>query len=153
MEAIAEKKDAPVSPRVKPVRLKQAEHLRNVFCVTVPPEVTFDQVQRADFWAHVGAQLKPCDRIEVVPEDLSWFGELIVTDCDRLWAKTSPLRFVELAGKAGGDTPSGYTVKHMGPVKKHVVIRESDGAIVQEGISTKVEAKAWITDHLKTLAR
>lgn len=153
MEATADNK---VVGARKPTRLKEAEHSRNIWLLSVPSDITLDNLLQPDFWAHVGAQLRPCARIEVVPEDMSWFAELIVLDCGRLWAKVAPLRFVELAGKADVPTPSAadaYKVEFKGPIKKHVVIRQSDKVIVQEGIAQKEDAHRWIADHINTLAR
>lgn len=152
MEATTEKK---IVGARKPTRLREAEAERHVWTHTVPAGITFEEVQRPDYWSHVANLLRPCSRIEVLSEDMSWFAELIVLDADRLWAKVAPLRFVELASK---DVPaeiaaSGYEVAYKGPEKKHCVIRLSDKAIVQEGIAKKVDAEAWITQHLQTIAR
>jgi len=139
----------------KPTRLRDAEMERHVWQITVPKDISFEDTQKPDYWSHVGAQLRPCARIEVLCEDMSWFGELIVVDADRLWAKVAPLRFVELASKEvpAEIASSGYEVAYKGPEKKHVVIRQSDKAIVQEGIAKKADAEAWIRNHLATLAR
>ena len=153
MEATAEKK---VVGARKPTRLVSAEHTRHVWLVTVPPDISFEQTHQPDFWAHVGAQLRPGARIEVMPEDMSWFGELMVLECDRLWAKVAPLRFVELAGvnpDKGQSLAAGYRVEYKGPTKKHCVLRTSDNTIVQEGIALKVDAEAWIREHVQVLAR
>lgn len=152
MEATTEKK---IVGARKPTRLREAEAERHVWMHTPASGITFEDVQKPDYWSHVAAQLRPCARIEVISEDMSWFGELLVLDSDRLWAKVAPLRFVELASR---EVPpeiaaSGYEVAYKGPEKKHVVIRKSDKAIVQEGIARKADAEAWVTEHLKTLAR
>lgn len=157
MEAIAEKVEKKVVGARKPTRLKEADHERHVWIVSVPSDVTFEQAQQPDFWAHVGAQLRPCARIEVMPDDMAWFGELIVVSCDRLWAKTAPLRFVRLDEAPAFEVPaslgSGYEVQYKGPTKKHCVIRLSDNQIVREEIQTKAEANAWIAEHVQGLSR
>jgi hypothetical protein len=151
MTSIAEK----IVGARKPARLKDAGYDRNIWQVSVAKDISFEAVQQPDFWAHVARQLKPCDRIEVLAEDMSWFAELLVMDADRLWAKTAVLRFVELAGKEvpAAVASSGFRVEYKGPNKKHVVIRESDNQIVQEGIALKADAERWISEHLTALAR
>lgn len=135
-------------------RFKNAEYERTIWQASIEAGVPFEEVQKPEFWGHVAEKLKPLARIEVIAEDLSYFAELIVIDCDRLWAKTAVLRFVELDGQAAPPTlPADYRVEYKGPTKKHVVIRESDNTIVQEGIATKAEANAWVGEHVKTLAR
>lgn len=147
--------DKKIAGARKPTRLREAEMERHVWTHTSAPGVSFEDMQKPDYWSHVAAQLRPCARIEVICEDMSWFGELLVIDADRLWAKVAPLRFVELASKEvpAEIAASGYEVAYKGQEKKHVVIRQSDKAIVQEGIAKKADAEAWIKEHVKALAR
>jgi len=139
----------------KPTRLREAANERSVWQYVADNGITFEDVQKPDFWAHVGRMLKPNDRIEVVAEDFSWFAELIVLAADRLWAKVGVLRYVELTGKSdGAEAPSpDYEVAYKGPTKKHCVIRKADNQIVQEGIALKTDAEAWVREHVKALAR
>lgn len=158
MDTTIEKVERKIAGSRKPNRLKEASFQSNVWQLRVAPDITFEDVQQPDFWAHVSAQLKPCDRIEVIAEDFSFFGELMVVSADRLWAKTVPLRFVDLAAPVGADvsTPSlaaGYDVQYKGPTKKHVVIRLSDNTIVKDEIPTKAEAQRWIVEHVQALTR
>jgi hypothetical protein len=152
MEAVTEKKPTIAAGR-KPVRLAEGDHIRHVWVISVAPDVTLDVVRQPEFWSHVAANLSPCDRIEVMPEDMSWFAELMVLEADRVWAKTAVMRFVELAGADVDVTGSGFKVEYKGPEKKHCVIRESDKQILQEGIAKKADAQAWIVTHLKTVGR
>lgn len=158
MEATLEKSvEKKVEPR-KPVKLKTAEFERTVYVQYVEPGVTVDAVQRPEFWAHVAASLKPTDRIEIIADDFAWFAELMVIKCDRGWAKTALLRFVELTGgevaaELLAPLSAGYKVEYKGPSKKHVVLRLSDNTIVQEGIALKADAERWIAEHVRALAR
>lgn len=136
-------------------RFKNAEYERTIWQASIEAGVPFEDVQKPEFWGHVAENLKPLARIEVIAEDLSYFAELIVIDCDRLWAKTQVLRFVDLRSDVAEDLlpamSSGFKVEYKGPTKKHVVIRLADNEIVQEGIATKAEANAWVAEHLKAL--
>ncbi len=157
MEATVTESKSVIGAR-KPTRLKEAEHERHVWICSVPPNITLDQVRQPDFWSHVGAQLRPCSRIEVMCEDMTWFAELMVISCDRLWAKTALLRFVDLTDDPAPDAErvnlaNGYEVKFKGPTLKHVVMRLSDNTMVRDGIATKVEAEAWIREHVQGLSR
>lgn len=158
MEAVAEKIEKKVEPRRPTGKLKNSEYERTVYCIGVEPGASLEDVQKPEFWAHVAAQLKPNDRIEVVPHDFAWFAELIVMTCDRTWAKTALLRFVELTGHEVSHElrvplSAGYKVEYKGPTKKHCVIRESDKTIVQEGIALKAEAERWVAEHVQAMAR
>lgn len=155
MEAIIEKKTATVRKLTAP-NFKNAEFERAIWQATVPAGMALDEVQRPEFWGHVAENLKPLARIEVIAEDLSYFAELLVIDCDRLWAKTRLIRFVDLREDDSADVlpaaAAGFKVEFKGPTKKHIVVRLSDNVVVHEGIATKAEANGWITEHLKALA-
>jgi hypothetical protein len=139
-------------------RFKNAEYERTIYQACVEAGVAFEEVQNPAFWGHVGEKLRPNDRIEVIAEDGAYFAELLVISCDRLWAKTAVLRFVELSApdvsaELLSPLAAGYKVDYKGPHKKHVVIRLSDNEIVKDGIATKAEANGWVSEHVKTLAR
>lgn len=159
MEAVADKIAKKPALTGRPTgKLKLAEYERSTYMVGVAPGFDLNDAQMPEYWAHVAVQLKPNDRIEIIPHDFAWFAELIVMQCDRTWAKTAMLRFVELTGsEVAAETlaslSSGYEVKYMGPTKKHCVIRLSDKTIVQEGIGLKAEANRWVSEHLQALAR
>jgi len=139
-------------------RFKDAAYERNVWQASIENGVAFDEVVKPEFWAHVAARLKPNDHIEVVAENGEYFGELLVIESGRLWAKVAVLRFVELSAAEVpaallASAASGYKVEYKGPTLKHVVIRLSDNEIVHEGIARKADAELWVNEHLKTLAR
>lgn len=139
-------------------RFKDAAYERSIWQASIEAGVSFEEVQNPTFWAHVASKLKQNDRIEVVAEDGAYFAELLVLDCDRLWAKTAVLRFVELsapdvAAELLSPLAAGYKVEYKGPTLKHVVIRLSDNQIVQQEIARKGDAQAWVAEHVKALAR
>lgn len=133
--------------------LKEADYVRNIFAVSVPPSVTPDMLKKPAFWAHVSSRLHPTDRIEVTVESGEWFAELYVVACGRNWAQTSLLRFHELTeSKAPAQTAESlYYVAWRGQNYKHTVMRKSDKAVIREGFDTKDLAEAWIAQHEKTV--
>ena len=63
--------------------------------------VTLDEIQVPGFWAHMAAYLRPYDHIEARADDGTWVAYLIVTGCDRTWARVVLDRVVKLrAGEA-----------------------------------------------------
>lgn len=152
-------KNAQEPSKLDPHRIGMAEHKFNVFAVTVEPGITKADVLRTDFWAHVSKQLRVSDKIILTVDDGSIYGELLVIASDRLWAKMHILQWVNLQTRdvsetqAAGPSPEdNYLIEWKGNVKKHVVIRKSDQAILHEGDQTKAEAAAWLAGHLKVTA-
>ncbi len=134
-----------------------AEQVRVVYCATAEAGITFKQMLEVDYWAHVARQLKPYNMVECRSEDGTFWGLVLVMEVGRNWAKVHPLQYVALDTKDVAQTrtamesKSEYRVEWKGPVKKHAVIRNKDDAIVHEGSASKVDAQAWLVDHLKTV--
>lgn len=138
-----------------PERIKQAEFARNVFAISPEPNVKLADMLQPAFWSHVAAKLHPTDRIEVIPEDGTYFAEFYVVSCGRNWAKVSLLRMHELVE----DTPEAastasveYEVQWAGGQEKARVMRLSDKAVIQSGFATKKDAAEWLhkyeTEHM-----
>lgn len=117
----------------------------------------FEELLKPEYWAHVAHKLRPQTIIKVTPEDGSYWAELLVLSCDRLWAKVFVMRNYDLQAVAADPASiatlaDGFEVQWKGPTKKHVVIRKSDSTILQEGIQQKADAQLWLTEHVKTVA-
>lgn len=149
------------TPRsVMPGRVKHAEMARNYWVVTVEQGTTKEEINRPEFWALVGKQFKPYDRIEVRSDDGTFFAEYLVLSADRAWAKVHELSFVNLGTQDVSLTEANtiayrakFKVEWRGPHLKHCVER-TDGTKVErlkEGIQEKAEANRWLDGHLKTV--
>jgi len=139
-------------------RFKEAAYERQIYQASVEAGVSFEETLKPEFWSHVAARLRHNDRIEVLAEDGEYFGELIVQDVGRLYAKVGVLRFVELGSPAVDPALTAamapqFVVEYKGPTLKHCVIRKADNEIIQEGISKKGDAELWLSEHQKTISR
>lgn len=137
--------------------LQLTQHALLDYTHTVSEGTPFEDLLKPDYWAHVAQKLRPHTLIKVIPEDGSYWAELLVLSCDRLWAKVFVLRHMDLTEVAEDPAAlasrmSEFDILWKGPVKKHVVVRKSDSTIVAEEIQTKGEAKIWLEGHLKTIA-
>lgn len=149
MEATA-KKSIPV---LMPERIGLSEDKRHDWVVDLPMTVTLEEALEPSFWAHVSAQMEPLDHIEVRSEDGSWVAFLIVSFCERNYAKVVLDRQVKLDDNQ--EVPLA-TVKHKvewkGPHLRFCVIRIADAALLQQGMRDKQAAYQWMTEHEKTLS-
>lgn len=136
-------------------RFKQAEFEIVPYVLTVEDSTTQADLLKADFWANISMRLRPWDIIHVRPDNGSWYSQLIVRDAGRLWAKVAPILHIEFTdAKAPVESAEldGHEIKFRGPHLRWSVIRSSDHAVVKESLGSKVEAFAWLAEHLKTLA-
>lgn len=152
-------------PRLGPGAFEVAEYKRTVYRGVVERGVSPEDVIHPAYWAYHSAKLKPWDRVELIAEDGTWFGEYLVLGCDRTWARVFALRVVMLTSADVAETQAANAnegkpeqsssiapaneVRFRGPVRKWSVIRVSDSAILAEGISQKREAEDWLKNHLQ----
>lgn len=141
--------------RLTPARLQLAEQRRVIHLATVPAGTTPEQVLNPDYWAHVAARLRPLDRIEVRPEDLSFLMDLVVVSANRLQARvvqlslatTDPVQPEEMESPPDAE----HEVKWGGVRARFRIIRLHDKSVVRDGFETKAAAEQYLAEHIKAL--
>jgi hypothetical protein len=149
-------------PEAKPVQLRQTHqgrfklggHYTQDWEVCVEPGTTLDDLLKPEFFCHVAKQLRTFSKIRVLPDDASWYAELIVRSAGTNWARCSLFKFVEFDAVQ----PEAQAVEYAkvgwgGPSQKHRVVRISDGAVLSKDHESSEIAQAWLKDHLKALGR
>lgn len=141
-------------PAIHINRLRQAEFAYERWRLTVENGTTVDDLKRPGFFAHIASQMRPGALIEVMPDNRSFFIELLVVDAGPQYVKTAVLRDVKLeAVSVGGANPfPGYSVEFAGDHLKWRVIRESDRKSLKENLPTQTDAFTWLANHLKAQA-
>jgi hypothetical protein len=136
------------SPVIDQTRMRLAEYDRQDWVANIQFGVTIEDIQTPGYWAHLASQLKPYDHIEARAEDGSWIAYLVVTGCDRAWAKVAVDRVIKLttADVALSQEPQ-HKVEWKGPQYRFSVIRLSDSEKIKDGFMTKDEAHAWMVEH------
>ena len=141
------------SPVLMPARFGLVEQLRNDWIANAETGTTLEDIVQPEYWAHNSARMRPYDHIEVRAEDGSWMAELLVTGCDRNWARVKLLQEYKLTS---ADVSLSQAVKHeiqwKGPHLKFAVIRLSDKESVKTGFDDKNSAARWLIEHEKTAA-
>lgn len=133
--------------QLAPRCFQPAEVMRNQWQIKpehgTPPEALRDP----SYWAHVSAQLRPGDSIVALPEDKSYYSELLVVDVGKLYAKVVELRCTKLTSSQVFNVtiPDGYDIKFRGP-RKWSVLRGKD--VLKEDME-KAVAEQWLSDHVK----
>ncbi len=118
--------------------------------VKMPVDMTLEDLLLPTAWINAKRkypQISTGNLIQCVKEDLSQFIELFVIDGsgDTLFVK--PLRVVALEEVKEEKEDAPYKIKYLGPIKKHAVIRVSDGHELRSGISSKSAAGLWIRNN------
>jgi hypothetical protein len=128
----------------RPARLDLSEYVRNQYTLPIPKEVKLEHVLDENFWANVAMTLKPWDRIEIQPADMSYHAVVVVIATDRLWAKVALLSYTELRIVA---VQGDLVVQWSGPHTRFRVMRGAD--VLKDNFTTKVEAETWRDNHAK----
>lgn len=141
-------------PAVHPNRLKGAEYAFTLWRLTVPSETAIDDLKRASFYAHIAQNLRHGDLIQVMPDNRSFFVELLVVDVAPQYAKVMVIREVKLEALQANASQAfpGYTIEYAGDHERWRVIRDSDKKVLKKDQATQTEAFTWLTNHLKALA-
>ena len=134
---------------------QQVEYARNIWRALPEEGVTIKDIVKPEFWAIVSTDLKRTDKIEVLPEDGSWYAELLVRDVGNGWAKVGILNHIEFHSvavqSAMEDMFKDHEIKWKGPnVNKFCIVRKTDGEIIRRGYENQAEAIAALAEHLKT---
>lgn len=129
-------------------RLTEAEFSRVVWSAVPESGTTLADMVKPEYWAHVAKFLKPGARIEIQPEDNSWFAELYVRTVKEQSAVVQVLRAVTFdeAPQAAATAPA-YFPKFCGPAAKWRVYRAVDNAVMAEKLDTREQADTWIADN------
>ena len=147
---MAEANRAPVIPNG---RIKLAEYERQDWIANIEYGTTPEDVVRPSYWALVASQMKPYDHIEARAEDGSWIAYLIVTGCDRVWARVAVDRIIKLTTQ---DVALSQQVSHevvwKGPQHKFSVIRLSDQERIKDGFQSKDDASTWLKEYERTVS-
>lgn len=132
-------------------RLKEADYARRVWRIRPEHGVTLKDVIDPAFWSHVAASLRPFDKIEVLADDGSYYAELLVINCGRLWAKVEVLGGKEFDKFKPEAEDADFRVEWKGGAK-WCVIRLSDKVKLKEACETREEAETWLKSHVKAMA-
>lgn len=129
-------------------RVRSAEFVRNVFVAAPPAGTTLAQIQDGEYWKNIQKQLHISDRIEVVPEDGSYFAELYVNDLTQYRIGVTLLRHIVLDPQADVPTEEGspYEVKWRGGIAKHSVQYAKTKDVIKDGFNSRAEALRWLSD-------
>ncbi len=133
-------------------RFKGAEYERLVYRVVPKDGTPLEALREPMYWSHVAAQLRPTAIIEVIPDDMSYFAELLVISCGNNWATVEILRHVPFAtAQSVIAEASAYEVKWKGPHHKFAVIRKADNEAVQTGFARAEDGAQWLAEHKTAL--
>ena len=135
-----------------------SQYARNVWMASPAVDTPFERIMEPEYWAHVAAQLRPMDQIEIYPEDMSYYALLIVTDTGTGAVRVVPIihpvnlhkKEMESLKTALSDD---YDVKWVSPTKKYGVIRKEDSERIKAGFKDPASAWLWLDGHVKTMKR
>lgn len=143
------------APALSPALVMQAEFVRVVHSVKIPPNIPFASILSSDFWAHCASKFKPYDKIECRAQDNTWYGELMVRRVEPLAVHVWALHYVDLTAQAVPQrsvTAEDFAVGYGGPHHQWRVVRLSDKAVIHKGEASEGDAQAWLENHLKAPA-
>lgn len=153
------------NPTLMPNRFEVWDFMRTTFVAVAEQGVTREQLLSPDYWSHVAARAKPWDKIEVLSDDGTFYGEYLVLSCGRNWLKLRELMYLSLTSNdvsqtqakaldtgvtSQNDDPE-FVVKWRGPVLKWSIIRSSDRQPIKEGFASEADARVAMNEYSATI--
>lgn len=132
----------------KPTMLETAEQSHVVWTVEVKNDVRIKDLLGSDFWVHVAFMLKAGHRIEVTPQNRSYFTELFVLGASKNWAKVVELRTVVIIKDAKNESDGTYIVEFANEDKWRVT---KNNEVLAKDFDDKESAKEWLKEHKKEI--
>lgn len=128
----------PVHCPPKALAIDRENAHRAYWLCLVPQAHTPDDVLTPHYFGLLAAKLKTGDVIEVVAEDQSWYGEIMVR---AIAASINQVRTVLrfLTEFEGAELPAGWDIRYQGGVAKHTVFKGSQ--MMEGGFATREEAE------------
>ena len=154
---MAEQAKQTPTAQVMPQRMGLSEQKTHHWTVDLEPGVTQPQLLQPEFWGLVAVHFQPFDHVEVRADDGSFWGEYLVTECARTWAKMRELRFVRLQETTTAISEQQSVRQHRSVYRgghlKWCVERLSDDKRLIDSLGSKKAADDWIDQHEKTVGR
>lgn len=141
------KPKTPEAPALMASGVKRAEYERAIHVINVT--VPFEVVLQPTFYTHVTDKFKVGHRIEVYPEDKSYYAELMVMSVQKLAMSVAVINHVALQKGTEMMKTNEYEVDHLGTKRMFSVIRLSDKQVVSDGHQTIEEANRSLVDLIQ----
>lgn len=125
--------------KILPSTIKPSEYVRTTFTIAVKHGQDFEEFKNPEAWAHISNELKIHDKVELLPEDGSFYAEGIVTGLTKTSVKVHFYLHVTLSGSEVKSKESPYEIGFAGKHKWRIV-RKSDEEIIQHGFDSREAA-------------
>ena len=125
---------------------QQAETVRVEWFATAPVGTERQETLTPLFWTHVTRKLRPLSRVTVMPEDGSWYQELLCVVADGRDIRMHELSFhnLEDTSDVGTSQEAADTrVEWAGPKHLWRVVRH-DGVVLAKNLPTRGDANHWV---------
>lgn len=142
----------PIPAAKRPLALMAAEHYTRSYMLWVPEGTIVEQVCEPEFWANVTKKMTRGDKIEVMPNDMTWRAMLIVRAVGRLEAVVQVLQYDVLGAAGDVDNDSPYIVKFVNTDRKWGVFMRAGGALVRDEFQVREHADRYVVNHTKVMA-
>jgi hypothetical protein len=130
---------------LNPTLLQRRDHYCFEYAVVLPGDISLEDTLEPSFWSHINAhtppKLRQHDTIRVIPEDGSYFAELIVLQAGKGFAQVKLLRHLELDVSPEVSELRLVDVVWRGPAVKFAIERKKDGVRLKQGFTSRADAE------------
>lgn len=136
---------------LNPTKFRLAEYDRNMFSARPEHGTDIEAFMQPEYWAHIAAQCKVFDQIEVIPESGEYYMLFLVVAASRTGLRVKPIVRIDLSDEDEiKDRDLDVTWK--GPVLKWCVTRSADKAVIYDKFASREEAAQKLAEHISAKA-
>lgn len=137
-------------------RLKSGDFMRATWSATPNAGTSLEDILAHGYWASVARNLGVGDRIDVLPEDFTFFAQLLVRAKSHDGATVVLLQNTDLTGvevnEGAADEYGGHRIAYSGPSLKWTVTRLANGKkpeqLLRDGFESREDARTYAKDQL-----
>ena len=126
------------------------------YIATPEAGTTLEEVLDPAYWGLVASDVSRAQgmpHIEIIPDDLAYHADLLVVGASATLVKTKVIHHVQWEVETMDVEPDtkGYTVAFKGSILKFCVIDGQGNVVAGSEGKSKLEAQAFLKEHLKVL--
>jgi hypothetical protein len=134
-----------------PANIQRQDYARDVWVLTAANIIRPADLENKEFWINL-VDLKTGDRIEVMPEDGSWFSEVMVRRVVGREIKIGVINHVKFDDAVVPSESVGeYEIKWLGKVKRFGIMNP-DNTVFRDGFQTRSDAREFLSEHVALAA-
>ena len=136
--------------KASPTALIRAEQKRTIYRHVPEAGIPIEEVMDPSYFSLLARYFVATDRIEIIPQDMNYYAELLVTNVLSHTVVTELLIYKQVSkSERRSYEDAEYSIKWQGVEAKYAIYRKVDNANLKNGFMDIMDAQKWLIDYQK----